>query len=209
MVPGGRGRHWLERHRQGVVYALIAVVLVVAIVAATVGGLRLHHAVLVERQTLRTQQLDAAVLELQMDAGNPHRLQRARAAADAAFANLAAHDPAEGRRLHAAYAAYVQAPSSQQHLNTLESGIQAEAAGEARQTRVANPAARAALIVAAVLAALLVALLAWQFELARRAGRIDRDHAARAEELIRLRDEFVAVISHELRTPMTSIIGYL
>ena len=41
------------------------------------------------------------------------------------------------------------------------------------------------------------------------AGRIDRDNAARAEELIRLRDEFVATVSHELRTPLTSILGYL
>ncbi|HEY2072551.1 MAG TPA: HAMP domain-containing sensor histidine kinase, partial [Gaiellaceae bacterium] len=56
---------------------------------------------------------------------------------------------------------------------------------------------------------LLVLTLMWLFELERRAGRIDRDNAARAEELIRLRDEFVAVVSHELRTPLTSIIGYL
>jgi len=52
-------------------------------------------------------------------------------------------------------------------------------------------------------------LLVWQFELQRRAGRIDRDNAARSEELSRLRDEFVASVSHELRTPLTSIIGYL
>ena len=52
-------------------------------------------------------------------------------------------------------------------------------------------------------------LLIWLFELERRSGRIDRDNAAHAEELIRLRDEFVAVVSHELRTPLTSIIGYL
>jgi signal transduction histidine kinase len=52
-------------------------------------------------------------------------------------------------------------------------------------------------------------LLIWQFELQRRAGRIDRDNAARSEELMRLKDEFVASVSHELRTPLTSIIGYL
>ena len=52
-------------------------------------------------------------------------------------------------------------------------------------------------------------MLIWQFEMQRRAGRIDRDNAARAEELIRLRDEFVATVSHELRTPLTSIVGYL
>ncbi len=60
-----------------------------------------------------------------------------------------------------------------------------------------------------VSALLLVVLLIWQFELQRKAGRIDRDNAARSEELSRLREEFVAAVSHELRTPLTSIIGYL
>src|SRR5438270_386723 len=58
-------------------------------------------------------------------------------------------------------------------------------------------------------AVVLVGLLIWQFEMQRRAGRIDRDNARRSEELIRLRDEFVASVSHELRTPLTSILGYL
>ncbi len=204
MVPGGRGRHWLRRHRQGVAYALVAVFLVVAVVATTVGALRLHHAVLIERQTVRTQQLNAAVLELQMHAGKGQR-----AAANADFAGVAAHDAAEGRRLRAAYEAFLRSPHSSQRLDDLESHIQAEIANQSKRMSVANPAARWVLILAAVAFGLLVALLAWQFELARRAGRIDRDHAARAEELLRLRDEFVAVISHELRTPMTSIIGYL
>jgi signal transduction histidine kinase len=48
-----------------------------------------------------------------------------------------------------------------------------------------------------------------QFELQRRAGRIDRDNAARSQELSRLREALVATVSHELRTPLTSIIGYL
>ena len=65
------------------------------------------------------------------------------------------------------------------------------------------------LIIAVLSAAVLVGVLIWQFEMQRRAGRIDRDNAARAEELIRLRDEFVATVSHELRTPLTSIVGYL
>ncbi len=204
MVAGGRGRHWLGRHRQGVAYGLIAVFLVLAVAATTVGGLRLHRAVLIERQTVRTQKLNATVLELQMHPG-----KRQRAAANAAFASVAAHDAAEGRRLHAAYVAFLRAPQSGERLSALESRLQSEIANESDRMRVANPAARAALVLAAVAFGLLVALLVWQFELARRAGRIDRDHAKRAEELLRLRDEFVAVISHELRTPMTSIIGYL
>jgi signal transduction histidine kinase len=65
------------------------------------------------------------------------------------------------------------------------------------------------LVSAAAAAGLLVALLIWQFELQRKAGRIDRDNAVRSEELSRLREEFVASVSHELRTPLTSIIGYL
>jgi Signal transduction histidine kinase len=52
-------------------------------------------------------------------------------------------------------------------------------------------------------------VLIWQFELQRRAGRIDRDNAERSEELMRLRNDFTAAVSHELRTPLTSILGYL
>jgi signal transduction histidine kinase len=206
MGPGGRLRHWLRRHRQRVTLALIAVALLVAVAAATVGGFRLHHAVLLERQTLRTQKLLAASLELHMpvpDGSDP------RTAADAAFRSVAAHDAGEARRLHPAYVAFVHAPRSPATFETLEQAIQAELARQESLMRTVNPSARSALILAAVAAGLLALLLAWQFELARRAGRIDRDHAARARELIHLRDEFVAVVSHELRTPMTSIIGYL
>jgi len=74
---------------------------------------------------------------------------------------------------------------------------------------VTNPRARVALVIALAAAVVLVGLLIWQFEMQRRAGRIDRDNARRSEELIRLRDEFVASVSHELRTPLTSILGYL
>jgi signal transduction histidine kinase len=206
MGLGGRWRRWLGRHREGVAYALIAVALVVAATAATVGGFRLHHAVLLERQTLRTQKLEEAALHLHMPTTpRAHELT----AVHDAFRAVAAHDRGEGRRLHAAYVAYLGAPQRALLLNALDSRIQAELSRQAAEMREVNPSARFALIVAATAAALLVALLAWQFELARRAGRIDRDHAARAEELIHLRDEFVAVVSHELRTPMTSIIGYL
>jgi signal transduction histidine kinase len=74
---------------------------------------------------------------------------------------------------------------------------------------VTNPEARLALIVAALAAALLVGALVWQFEMERRAGRLDRDNAERSAELMRLKDDFVATVSHELRTPLTSILGYL
>jgi signal transduction histidine kinase len=97
----------------------------------------------------------------------------------------------------------------ERQLARLESSIDAEAARQANATRVANPRARFALIVAAVAAGLLIALLIWQFEMQRRAGRIDRDHVERAKELMRLRDDFAAAVSHELRTPLTSILGYL
>jgi signal transduction histidine kinase len=65
------------------------------------------------------------------------------------------------------------------------------------------------LIVAVLAAALLVGALIWQFEMQRRAGRLDRDNAERSAELMRLKDDFVATVSHELRTPLTSIMGYL
>jgi signal transduction histidine kinase len=149
-------------------------------------------------------------------------------AADAAFQSVRAHDRAEGDRLQGAYRAYVldstsdfaharargTTPATEQRaidrrLNRLESLIDIESRRLARDTQVANPRARAALASAVVAAGLLVGLLIWQFELQRRAGRIDRDNAARAEELMRLRGDFVASVSHELRTPLTSIIGYL
>jgi signal transduction histidine kinase len=206
MGPGGRLRHWLGRHRQRVAYALIAVTVVVAIAAGTVGGFRLHHAVLVERQTLRTEKLQAAALELHVPTPDE---PNARATAEAAFRNVVAHDAGEGRRLQPAFSAFVRAPDREGPFSALERRIQAELAQQERTMRAVNPSARFALVLAVVAAALLVGLLGWQFDLARRTGRIDRDHAARANELVRLRDEFVAVVSHELRTPMTSIIGYL
>ena len=151
------------------------------------------------------------------------------ASADAAFRLIGQHDRDEGDRIRSPYVAYARGstraferaradqgsvPAAEQRqvarqLARLESRVDAEIAQHARETRVTNPDARLALIIAAVAAAFLVAVLIWQFETQRRAGRIDRDNAARAEELIRLRDEFVATVSHELRTPLTSILGYL
>jgi signal transduction histidine kinase len=240
VTAAGPTRAWLARRRQRLAYLLVAAAIAATFAAAITGGIRLHHAAVIERQSLRTQKLASAVSELQnfalqaqtaktVDAGLAARRKRALAAADAAFRSVAANDAAEGRRLRGSYAAYlhdstrvferawqnagVPSPSQQRRverrLADLESLIGVEAARQAHEVRVTNPSARFALIAAAVAAALLVALLAWQFELERRAGRLDRDNAERAAELMRLRDEFVAVVSHELRTPLTSIIGYL
>jgi signal transduction histidine kinase len=184
----------LRRNVQKLSYALISAALLFTFAAAIVGGFRLHHAAVIERQTIRTQQLEAALLE--------HRS----AATTAAFRNVATHDAAEGRRLRAAYLAYLRTPAQTRPLVTL---IDQELTRQSSEIHRVNPSARAAVIAAAIGAGALVLLLLWLFELERRAGRIDRDNAARAEELIRLRDEFVAVVSHELRTPLTSIIGYL
>lgn len=238
--PASRKRAWLAAHEQRLAYALVALSMAVAVGAATIGGFRLHHAAVIERQTLRTQQLGGLAFRLeellsraQTEHGAGPGLVAARArllaATDAAFRLVRKHDRGEGERIRAPYAAYIRGltrafdraaaergrvPIAQQRhvarqLGRLEARIDAEIGRHAQATRVANPRARLALIVAAVAAALLVALLVWQFELQRRSGRIDRDNAARAEELIRLRDEFVATVSHELRTPLTSIMGYL
>jgi signal transduction histidine kinase len=154
---------------------------------------------------------------------------RALAATEGAFMLVRRHDRDAGDRIRPSYLAYLrgsqhafgratrdngQVPTAEQRqvarqLARLETRIDAEIGRLGRATRVTNPDARLALIVAALAAAFLVAVLIWQFEMQRRAGRIDRDNAARAEELIRLRDEFVATVSHELRTPLTSILGYL
>jgi signal transduction histidine kinase len=151
------------------------------------------------------------------------------AAVQVAFQQIRKHDRDAGNRIQPAYVAYVrgshhvfglatknhgQVPASRQRqlvreLALLETRVDAEIELLGRATRVTNPDARLALIVALLSAALLVGTLIWQFEMQRRSGRIDRDNAARAEELIRLRDEFVATVSHELRTPLTSILGYL
>ena len=151
------------------------------------------------------------------------------AAVRSAFQLIRKNDRAEGNRIQPAYVAYVRGskqafdlatrnhgrvPASRQRqvtrqLARLESRVDAEIGSLGRATRVTNPDARLALIITALSAAFLVGVLIWQFEMQRRSGRIDRDNAARAEELIRLRDEFVATVSHELRTPLTSILGYL
>ena len=184
----------LRRNVQKLSYALITAALVFTFAAITVGGFRLHHAAVIERQTIHTQRLEAAVLE------------HDRPAVAAEFRTIARQHPNEATRIRPAYVAYLGAPARSR---PFERVIEAELTRQSEAIRKANPAARAALIASAAGAAALVLLLIWFFEIERRAGRIDRDNATRAEELIRLRDEFVAVVSHELRTPLTSIIGYL
>jgi signal transduction histidine kinase len=178
-------------------------------------------------------QLQDVVSLTESDGGLTPRLEAERkrvlTAADDAYRRIRAHDEAEGNRLGAYYTAYVGAatsaldrvgagsgslPVAQQHrlerrLADVESRIDLEVQRLAHDSRVTNPRARLALVIAMAAAVLLVGLLIWQFEMQRRAGRIDRDNARRSEELIRLRDEFVASVSHELRTPLTSILGYL
>ena len=206
--------------------------------AVTVGGFLLHHAADVERQALRTQELAGSVAELQnfsskLDAeGASTKLAadrtQALAETNRLFQNVRAHDRAESDRIRIAYRAYVDestsefgramksgliSPTQQGQTNTalnrFDAKIELEIRRLAAEARKANPEARLALIVALVAALLLVALLIWQFDLQRRAGRIDRDDAARSLELSRLREALVATVSHELRTPLTSIIGYL
>jgi len=217
------------RHKQTLGYVLVALTLVIVVTSAVLGGWQLHHAADIERQTLRTQQLGSAAFQLetffsgaQADPNAAAERPEARANVDAAFRGVERHDSAEAARIRPSYLAYVQASDRAfaggnadqrqevgQRLERLESVIDVEVARKAHATRVTNPRARLALIFAAAAAALLIALLIWQFEMQRRAGRIDRDNAEEARELMRLRDEFVATVSHELRTPLTSIMGYL
>ena len=230
---------WLARHKQAVAYGLIAFSMTVLVGAATAGGVFLHRAAELERQTQRTQRLGGLAFQLQDVASRAETegvtpalmADRARAveAASAALQLVQSHDPAAGLRLRAPYTAYLSAskrefgaasanggripPALQQQaerqLTRLESRVDAEVRFQAQEAHVTNPRARFALILAAVAAAFLVAFLFWQFEMQRRAGRIDRDNVRRSEELMRQKDDFADAVSHELRTPLTSILGYL
>jgi signal transduction histidine kinase len=208
--------------------------------SALAGGFILHHAAVIERQSMRTQRLGSTAFQLQdvlsrieSNGGLTPALaveqKRASEKLADAFRRVRAYDAGEGARLDASYRAYVRSSARalreaggaiavipvieqrrlERRLAQLESRVDAEIGRLGHASRVTNPRARLALIVAAIAVAVVVGLLVWQFEIERRAGRIDRDNARRSEELIRLRDEFVASVSHELRTPLTSILGYL
>src|SRR6202795_4214222 len=92
---------WLDQHKQRLVYLLLAVAMVAALGAGTVGGFFLRHAANIERQALRTQQLAGAAAQLQryllqaQTEGVTKQLvatrKRALVAADAAFQSVRAH----------------------------------------------------------------------------------------------------------------------
>ncbi len=156
---------------------------------------------------------------------------RAAAVRDAefAFTTVERYDMAEARAIHPTYAAYLAQSDAtftalaarngastvgdhrrlERALGAVQAAISREVTKKSAELRRTNPQARAVLISSLIAVLALISALVWQFELQRRAGRIDRDLAERAQELIRLRDEFVASVSHELRTPLTSILGYL
>jgi len=175
-------------------YVLISATLLLTFAAGALSGFRIHHGADIEHQTIRTQRLETEVLE--------HHLPSVRSA----YADIVKNNPVEAARLRPSYLAYLRDPSTSR---AFERAIESDIAGQSEAFRNATTAAREAVAFLIVVAALVVLTLLWLFELERRSGRIDRDNAARAEELIRLRDEFVAVVSHELRTPLTSIIGYV
>lgn len=232
-------REWLATHKQRLAWVLVAIAMATVAATATAGGFLLHRAAEIERQALRTQRLGSAAFQLQdivsraeaagVTASLTAEQTRALTEADAAYRRIRTHDRAEGGRLQPSYTSFLRSsvrayalagtgrerlPSREQRvlegrLSELESRIDGEAQRLAHASSVANPRARTALLVALGAAIALVALLIWQFESQRRAGRIDRDNARRSEELVRLRDEFIASVSHELRTPLTSILGYL
>ena len=124
-MPTANGRRWrrlgrLSRYSQRLAYALIAIALAATVGGATLAGLRLRHAVVLERQTLRTQTFAQTTLELQNIALEAQALggvtpvlrrQRAHvlARANANFENVRRHDGAEAARIEAAYKAYVLA----------------------------------------------------------------------------------------------------
>lgn len=111
-------RRGLRRYGQRLAYLMIALALAATAGATTLAGFRLHHAVIVERQTLRTQEFAQKALELQniaLAAQAQMRVTPALAAkqrraiedANAALGSLRRHDAAEGARLEGAYRVYV------------------------------------------------------------------------------------------------------
>jgi signal transduction histidine kinase len=216
-IPFGAVRVWFTGHKQRLAYVLAAVFLLVTVGAAVAGGVSLRHSANIERETLRLQQLGSSALRVANLAQGAADAQRTESLdlIRSDFRRVQAHDPAAAERIRPAYLAFLHGSTRRFDasvaglLARFEAKLNAEVQRQARAAQVTNPRARVLLILAVIAAALLVVALIWQFKLQQRAGRIDRDHARRAEELARLRDDFVGVVSHELRTPLTSILGYL
>jgi len=166
----------MRPYKERLAYGLAAVLLVISIGATTTGAVLLRKLANNQRQEFRLQELGAAVAR--------------HAGVAAALADVEAHDRAAARRLGAA------------RPEKLDAAVSHELHLLAAAQRGRYPFARWTLLGAAFAFVLLTGVLAWLFELQRRAGRIDRDN-------VRVRDEFVAVVSHELRTPLTSILGFI
>ena len=215
--PDRRGRSWFAAHKQRLAYVLAVLFLLIAVGATLVGGYSLRRSANIERETLRLQQLGASALRVANLSRGATGAQRTEALGliHDDYRRVQAHDAAAADRIGPSYRALLAGStrpfdaSVAGLLARFEAKVNAEVQQQARAAQVANPRARLFLILGVVAAALLVVVLIWQFKLQQRAGRIDRDHARRAEELARLRDDFVGVVSHELRTPLTSILGYL
>jgi signal transduction histidine kinase len=187
---------WIASHKERLAYALVAVLLLFTVGGGIGAGVLLRHSANIQRQTLRLERLEAAAVR-----DDPF-------GAAVAYASVGAHDGAAARRLRPLYSVFLR-KRDRGALVRFDARIDDEIQRLARDARATYPVARGVLIGAAVASLLLIAVLIWQFEMQRRAGRIDRDNAERARELARLRDEFVAVVSHELRTPLTSILGFI
>jgi signal transduction histidine kinase len=187
---------WIASHKERLAYALVAVLLLFTVGGGIAAGVLLRHSANIQRQTLRLERLEAAAVR-----DDPF-------GAAVAYASVGAHDGAAARRLRPLYSVFLR-KRDRGALVRFDARIDDEIQRLARDARATYPVARGVLIGAAVASLLLIAVLIWQFEMQRRAGRIDRDNAERARELARLRDEFVAVVSHELRTPLTSILGFI
>jgi signal transduction histidine kinase len=185
-------RAWIAAHKERLAYGLVAVLLLVTVGAGITAGVLLRHSANIQRQTLRLQELEEAV-----QLGEPD--------VRADYRGVRSHDRAAARRLGPTYLEFLGGGAP----DRLEAQIHSEIERLGRDARDTYPIARAVLISAAFTSLLLIAVLIWQFEMQRRAGRIDRDNAERSKELARLRDELVGVVSHELRTPLTSILGFL
>ncbi|HEY2073107.1 MAG TPA: hypothetical protein VGG88_05990, partial [Gaiellaceae bacterium] len=175
----------MRRHVHKLAYVLIAVALALTFGLGALSGVRVRHTAGIERQTIRTQALETQVLESNVSGVR------------SAYMNILKNDGTEAVRLRPSYLAYLRNRSTSR---AFEQAIESELARQSDAFHKSVTASRVAVIPLVAVAGLLVLTLMWLFELERRAGRIDRDNAARAEELIRLRDEFVAVVSHELRT---------